>query len=528
MTRRSLCLLPLLAAPMFAQAAGEIDPTFRPVAGITVEVAALPDRKVLGLGDYTGDPDGSGGALVRFLGDGGVDPGFAAPFTDFSGSLRHFTRQSDGRIIVGGGIFAGQKPNQLVTRLLPGGALDPGFNLVDKLSQPSDFVVQRDGKVILNSAVSGDPSFQSVFTRVNADGSVDRTFDLPDSLVSSVSTDLALQADGRLVTIGNFAEFSSTGFASFSTARFTGAGAFDPGFQRAAAAAPTEGITDTLALQADGKLLVSGGTYSPFPTIVASLRRYAADGSLDRGFSPTFAPAPGASIQNTSVQAILVQGNGKIVVGGMFGSVNGVPRTNIARLNADGTLDAAFVSPPEFASGGLLQVIDIKEASDGKLLVGGELYRVESPDGFSTLYGLVRLLNDGGGTTNPPPAAKGPDLQGALSGVKLKAVAGKVKIKAKLTVRNAGAKKAKGITAAAYLSADGVFDLAADTFLRSIDLGAAGKLGKQQTSGPIPLTFKLADGGEAAGKYLLVVLDPTGAIEETDETNNTAAGGPLP
>src|SRR5215510_14756762 len=42
------------------------------------------------------------------------------------------------------------------------------------------------------------------------------------------------------------------------------------------------------------------------------------------------------------VYATAVQPDGKIIIAGDFSSVLGVPRGNIARLNADGTLDMGF------------------------------------------------------------------------------------------------------------------------------------------------------------------------------------------
>src|SRR6185437_12697169 len=70
---------------------------------------------------------------------------------------------------------------------------------------------------------------------------------------------------------------------------------------------------------------------------VARLNR---DGTLDMGFqtglaltNSTFAP---------DVSSLAVQGDDKVLIGGNFTGVNGVSRTNIARLNADGTLDSGF------------------------------------------------------------------------------------------------------------------------------------------------------------------------------------------
>src|SRR5476651_1094456 len=45
---------------------------------------------------------------------------------------------------------------------------------------------------------------------------------------------------------------------------------------------------------------------------------------------------------NGSVTIVVVQPDGKILIGGSFTTVLGVARNNMARLNTDGTLDAAF------------------------------------------------------------------------------------------------------------------------------------------------------------------------------------------
>src|SRR5262245_62050081 len=50
-----------------------------------------------------------------------------------------------------------------------------------------------------------------------------------------------------------------------------------------------------------------------------------------------FAPQP-----NGPVFAITVQADGKILVGGTFTSLGGLPRTNLARLNVDGSVDPSF------------------------------------------------------------------------------------------------------------------------------------------------------------------------------------------
>ena len=54
---------------------------------------------------------------------------------------------------------------------------------------------------------------------------------------------------------------------------------------------------------------------------------------------------PGAGgYSDTTVCSLAVQADGKILVGGDFTTLGGQTRTNIARLNADGTLDSTFNS----------------------------------------------------------------------------------------------------------------------------------------------------------------------------------------
>src|SRR5438132_3613887 len=70
---------------------------------------------------------------------------------------------------------------------------------------------------------------------------------------------------------------------------------------------------------------------------------------------------------NDLVRVVVVQPDGKILIGGDFTTVLGVARSRIARLNPDGTLDTAF-NPN--ANG---HVYSIVVQADGKILAGGAL-----------------------------------------------------------------------------------------------------------------------------------------------------------
>jgi len=110
-----------------------------------------------------------------------------------------------------------------------------------------------------------------------------------------------------------------------------------------------------------------------------------ADGSLDS----TFTNGP-----NSEVYCLSVQADGKILVGGLFNTLAGQPRSCIARLHADGSLDNTFTN------GANNMVFALPVQADGKILVGGQ---------FTTLGGQVhnyigRLNADGSVDTTFTPA----------------------------------------------------------------------------------------------------------------------------
>src|ERR1700730_5160333 len=130
-----------------------------------------------------------------------------------------------------------------------------------------------------------------------------------------------------------------------------------------------------VVVQPDGKILIGGVFTTLSPNGGAAVtRNYIArlnpDGTLDTAFVPNF-----DQNANTWVNAIAVQADGKILAGGQFSTIGGQTRNNIARLKPDGTLDTAF--NPNANN----DVFAIAVQADGKILVGGD---------FSTIGGQTR------------------------------------------------------------------------------------------------------------------------------------------
>ena len=208
-------------------------------------------------------------------------------------------------------------------------------------------------------------------TRLNDDGSADLGF--VATTIDDTVTAIALQNDGRIVIGGSFTHVG--GSEHKHIARLNADGSLDDTFNPSA-----DSLVSTLAVQTDGKIVVGGY----FTTINAQPRLYLArlnpNGSSDTGFNPILSTG-----EYNGVGELLMQANGQLLVGGAFTQVDGQIRNNLARLNADGTLDNAF--NPNVNS----TVIALRFQPDGKLLVGGLFSMV----GTETRNNIARLNTNG-------------------------------------------------------------------------------------------------------------------------------------
>lgn len=183
-----------------------------------------------------------------------------------------------------------------------------------------------------------------------------------------------IQPDGKIVIGGRFS--SVNGIARNNIARLNGDGTLDRTF----AEQPAQGVNgqvSALAIQPEGGILV-GGTFTQADQVeTLNLARYNAEGSIDQSFGGADGTQSGA---NGSVYALAVQPDGKIVVGGNFNTIFGQPRRSIARLNADGTPDAP-VTAHDAPSG---TVRAVASGSDGSLVVGGQ-FTLSNPNARNLL-----------------------------------------------------------------------------------------------------------------------------------------------
>lgn len=207
-------------------------------------------------------------------------------------------------------------------------------------------VIQPDGKILVGGKAPESVDSHNFLVRLNADGSLDTTF---ERNMSGPVEDIVVQADSKILVGWN------TYLDGYELVRLNPDGSTDKTFN------PVSHIARSIAVQADGKILVGGNTIGGQRDI--AIHRLNADGSMDKTFRAVVGPdeTPG----HFYVKAIVVQTDGKILIGGRFATLNGQPRANIGRLHHDGSLDMAF-NPDADNS---VRVVVVQ--SNDKILLGG-------------------------------------------------------------------------------------------------------------------------------------------------------------
>jgi uncharacterized delta-60 repeat protein len=237
--------------------------------------------------------------------------------------------QPDGKILVAGSV--GSKA--VIARLYPDGP-------VDTLG-PHYFGFEQVGGALVFKGGTYNGTFGTIH------------------LTGSAIDDIALQPDGKIVTVGTV----GVGYEPSLTEkniifRQKANGAHDPAFgldgYGFALGTANNALNSAVVIQQDGKILVC----SKISWGSGRLARYLPDGQPDSSFASV-----GETWAGVSTNSILLQPDGKIVVGG-----SGSFSFSMARFKADGSLDG------EFGSDGIA-IVDI----------------TSSPD---LIYSLERLPND--------------------------------------------------------------------------------------------------------------------------------------
>lgn len=372
----------------FLQSGGNVEATlsaiiFSVTAGVKYNVSFRANSRAA-----TAAPNASWsldrGAFVPFTASPAV--GVGNPYYTVSGS---FTATSDTASLVVRNQTAADSALlvddfRIVVAPVPG-ALE-AFNPNLTATFVSAAAVQLDGKIIIGgtfTAVGGVA--RANLARLNADGSLDPSF----SPTTNEEVDcIAVQADGKILIGGDFTQVNGTARTRLARLHPDGSlestATFNPG-------TGADRFVSNLAVQADGKILLSGFFTTFNGASRRGIARLNADGSLES--TTTFDPGGGANSippgLPVQVSGVAVQPDGKILVVGDFNSFNGVARNFFVRLNADGSLESTATFNPGAGPNQPVRCVAVQP--DGKILLGGEFTQYSGV----AISRIARLEGDG-------------------------------------------------------------------------------------------------------------------------------------
>lgn len=376
---------------------GRLDATFQPQPPVSASaILVQPDGKTL-VGGWFGSYGSSGASgLVRLNLDGSIDQAFSARlgagFTGNAGNVRVLALQPDGRIVVGGDFatVAGQ-PQPLLARLEASGAPDRSFAPPTQATgRVNALALQPDGR-ILASATGGFllRNATQALVRLLPSGQHDASFAPYYSLTPfderSGAHTIQVQPDGRIILAGQGQSQAAWQAGYRNLFRLLPNGGFDPAWSFVDYGPSGPGAS-SLVLLPNGQLVVGGfpRRYRSATSTVTGIAVLDPNGVPAAGFQPRI-QAPGA------VADVVEQADHRLVLVGNFDEVNGVSASRLARLSATGEVDTAFTARARLGWSEMGQNTRLLVQADGKIIIGGD---------FATANGqprpaLARLLPDG-------------------------------------------------------------------------------------------------------------------------------------
>ena len=293
------------------------------------------------------------GGLFRYRANFTLDPTFPNQTAFADGPITDIAIQESNYIICGSFATVNGQPKNDLAQIRPNGTVDSSF---DTGTGTDDFIISivlnpADGKIYPGGYIN---SFDGVFgfagmARLNWNGSIDASF-MPISYGGT--NNIFFTADHKIIT---------SGYAGLNKLNYDGT--VDENFSKIedayGFALVVEQLTDSSLLAVSLKGI--GGDYG--------IVKYSATGSAIPGFSP-----PVARLGTiTSMDRF----RSKLVVAGDFFMLNKHRSNNVARLNANGSVDVTFKSVNDAGAAYKCSVLP-----DGKVLMSG-------------VFDLIRLNQNG-------------------------------------------------------------------------------------------------------------------------------------
>ncbi len=334
--------------------------------------------------------------LARYHANGTLDTSFGSngkvmttigKFTDQASDM---AMQTDGKIVVAGATWKIVNSisyiDIVVARYNANGSLDAAFGQggivkTDYAGQPDEaraVAIQTDGKIVVAGRFAGAGLG---LVRYHPNGSLDLSFgsqgkvstvvfgDLVD--LNASATDIAIQADGKIVALANVSDRRNAPVVPFfiALARYNPNGSLDTTFDSDGIVTiqqPIDTLGNALAMQSNGKFVVAGYYHDSTEGFGSSVKRdfflarVNSDGSPDATFGTggvvrtDFGPTFGVTNSDDRANAVAIQADGKIVAAGSFGKLlanyDSAFDIALARYEGDAPLQAAAAAPKPTAT----------------------------------------------------------------------------------------------------------------------------------------------------------------------------------
>lgn len=331
---------------------GQLVPCFNTGTGFngnTNSFILLPTGKILCAGNFTNYNGTPVNRICRLNADGTLDPTFSAAAA-IDNEIYRMTALANGQILISGSFTA---PKSGIARLNADGSVDGMFNMAGtgiNAGGIHSFAVQTDGKIVVTGGVAiGFTQYNdgimnytvNGIARLNADGTVDAAFNsgpgsgLNNGFNTSNLNVVAMQPDGKILIGGDFTTYKGA-VVPRGIIRLNSDGSrdstFNPGSTGGVDGSGSVGFP--IIVQPDGKILICGA-FSMYNTSPRNhLARLNADGSLDNTFNPAGPNAPNVTMAQLA--------DGRLLVTGDFTQYDGVARGRVALVSSNGNLDPSF------------------------------------------------------------------------------------------------------------------------------------------------------------------------------------------
>lgn len=189
---------------------------------------------------------------------------------------------------------------------------------------------------------------------------------LASPITDGVVRKFALDSSDNVHAIGIFSNMNFNAVNGLT--KMSSAGVVNPGFLTAQGTAfAAQMDPNAIVVQTDGKVIV-GGNLNDFDShFIGNIVRVSSSGIFDSAFGTN----TGTGFDGR-ILSLALQNDGKILAGGRFLSFNGSVSRSLARLNTSESIDSEFAAKVGTAITPSSDITAIAVQGDGKILIGGD------------------------------------------------------------------------------------------------------------------------------------------------------------